>query len=157
LVHGTDHKWQRLKWLLDVNDYMLTIPFDRFEIFKLAKKNGVSVIFPLYDSIASMYLPSPPLFDSKLKIPTLLTRICIKYITAKDVLYTENNISYTFFGYIYGFFLYPDLKNKIGFLKNKMILIADSKIIKTTNPMLLIFYRPFGFLLRSLRDVYRKT
>lgn len=156
LVHGTDHKWQRLKWLLDVNDYMLNIPFDRSEVYKLAKKYNVSVIFPLYDSIASMYLPAPPLFDSKLKIPALLLRICIKHITASEVVFTAKNITYSIYGYIYGFFLYPDLDNKIGFIKNKLICSADSKIIKTSNPMLLILYRPFGYLYRQLEGIWKR-
>ena len=38
LIHGSMHRWQRLKWLVDIGDYMLNTTFDWLEINNLAQK-----------------------------------------------------------------------------------------------------------------------
>ncbi len=151
LFHGSTHKWQRLKWLLDINDYMKNIGFDSLKINSLAQKYKVSKIIPLYNSVAAIYIPKSALFDSKLKIPTILVRICIKHIAAKEVVFTKIDISYSLQGYVFGLLLFSDLGNRIAFLKTRFILFSDSKDIRTTNPLLLFLYRPFGYLIRHLR------
>ena len=157
LVHGSDHKWQRLKWLLDIKDYSRNVPFDRLKVDNLAKKHKVSRIIPLYNLVASKYFHDPQLFDTKQKVPALLFRSCIKQIEAREVIfYTERTISDSFSDFVYAFLLFPDLRSRLAYLKNKLICYYDVKNIETTNAILLILYRPFGLIFRNFHGVRKE-
>ncbi|MEI6137650.1 MAG: nucleotidyltransferase family protein [Mariniphaga sp.] len=152
LIHGSIHRWQRLKWLVDIKDYMLNTSFDWLEINKIAQKYDVTSILPLYNSLAIIFFADPPLFDIKLKVPDLMTRYCEKVIESVDLALPARNIfeaiANSFKEIRYGLLLFPVYDYKIAFLKTKLICYTDSKKIKTTNPMLLILYKPFGYLYR---------
>ena len=156
LVHGSTHKWQRLKWLVDISDYIRNVQFDRLEINILAQKHGTLGILPLYNSIARIYLPDSPLFVTKVKIPNLLTKICIKYVEAEKGEFEPKNIleitSNLFYGKVFLIFLFPNFSNIKAILKSRLISLADSNDIKTTNPLILTLYRPFGYFIRHIKE-----
>ncbi len=148
LLHGSIHRWNRLKWLIDINDYLKCIGCDRLKIINLAQKYKVATIIPLYNSIAEIYLPEPELFDSKLKTPNLLVQICKRKITDKQVLLTKLDPLSSLKDYTYGLLIFSDFGNRIAFLKTRFILFSDSRAIKSANPLLLMLYRPFGYFYR---------
>ena len=148
LVHGSEHKWQRLKWLLDINDYIRNIPIDGLQINTLAQKHGISGLLALYNSLSKIYFPEPKLFETKLKVSRFLLRICIEHIEANEVVLTGRHIFHSLNLYIYSLLLFPDFGNRMAFLKNNLLSFSDSKDIKTANPLLLMLYRPFGYFYR---------
>ena len=156
LVHGSTHKWQRLKWLVDISDYIRNIDFDRLEFNRLTQKHGALRILSLYNSMAAIYLPDPSLFVTKVKIPNLLTRICIKYVEAEKGEFAPKKffeiISNLFYGNVFLFLLFPDFNNIKAIVKSRLVCLPDSKDLKTTNTLILILYRPFGYFIRHIRE-----
>jgi hypothetical protein len=156
LIHGTTHKWQRLKWLLDISDYLHNNTVNTQEIIKLAQQYRALSILPLYNEIATIYLPDPQLIDTNEKVSGFLAKYCVKNIESKDVVFNPRSfkeaLQMTFGGYSYYLRLLPDARNRIIFLKRMLVNVYDAKDIKTTNPVLLLLYRPFGYLYRNLFD-----
>ena len=152
LIHGSMHRWQRLKWLVDIKDYMLSTSFDWLEINKLAQKYKASGVIPLYNSIATIYLPDSPTICIDLKIPAFLVKICVTYIESDEMILSANNmfesITNSFKKILYELILFPIFLNRVNLLKKKLIRYLDSEEIKSTNSILLILYRPFGYFYR---------
>jgi hypothetical protein len=160
LIHGSTHKWQRLKWLLDISDYLHNNTVDIEEVAQLAQKHKALRVFPLYNKIATRYLPNPKLIETKEKIAGLLVKTCIQNIENKDVVFNPRSFSealrMTFSGYSYYLLLLPDTHNRIKFLNKMLVNVYDAKDIKTTNIILLFLYRPFGYLYRHISGVHRE-
>ena len=155
IIHGSTHKWQRLKWVVDIRDYIWNIDYDMLKINMLAQKHGALRVLPLYNSIALAYLPDPSLFVTEVKTPSLLTKICIKYVEAEKGEFEKKNLleifTNLFYGKLFLLYLFPDFDNIKAIIKSSLVSIVDSKDIKTTNPFLLILYRPFGYFYRRLK------
>jgi hypothetical protein len=155
VIHGSTHKWQRLKWVVDISDYIRNVDYDMLKINRLTQKHNVFRILPLYNSIAMAYLPDPSLFVTEVKTPSLLTKICIKYVEAEKGEFGKKNIYEIFMNLFYGklflLYLFPDFDNIKAIIKSRLVSLADSKDIKTTNLFLLTLYRPFGYFYRHLQ------
>ena len=160
LIHGSTHRWQRLKWLVDINDFLLHISFDRQAFLTLARSYKAERLPALYNRIALLYLPDPQLIDVKVNVPGFMVKCCIREIKSKDVAWIPRSlgeaITTSYFYYRYIFLLYPDTHRRIKIFEKSLVNAYDSEKINTTNIFLLILYRPFSYLYRHISGVQRK-
>ena len=62
MTHGAAHGWFRLKWLVDVNDYLRNVPIDHGKLIELAKAHGLLRAVGFYNEMAAKMIPDPQLF-----------------------------------------------------------------------------------------------
>ena len=58
LIHGATHTWYRLKWLVDVNDYIRNVAVDFDVLHDMAANNGFLRMLAYYNAIAKTYIPN---------------------------------------------------------------------------------------------------
>jgi hypothetical protein len=92
-IHGAEHRWFMLKWLVDVSDYLRKVPFDRDVFKKMCAEYSMERLLSLYNLVAGKYIPSPVFFDANVKVPSFLFRECLLAIERKKVV--ENTIGHT--------------------------------------------------------------
>lgn len=158
LLHGTAHQWHRLKWLIDIDEFLRVMnDEDRKLLLKLAKEIKADRVLLLYNRIAAIYLNDPLLLDVTGRVPRVLVRYCIRAIEGKAGSPIPGNIreavAISFRNYHFHLTLFPDRVNRDKFLKKRMISSDDLQDVKISNPLLLLIYRPIGYLYRHLRGV----
>ena len=81
LVHGSKHAWFRLKWLIDVNDYIKNVDLDFDEVHSLAAQHNFLRMVSLYNALARDFIPNACLFPfGNNKFPKHLKRYAYKKI-----------------------------------------------------------------------------
>ncbi|MDP4291767.1 MAG: nucleotidyltransferase family protein [Bacteroidota bacterium] len=160
LIHGAAHKWQRLKWLVDINDFLHNIRFDEQLLRSLARSYKAERVLALYNKVAILYLPNPQLIDIKVNVPEFLVKSCIREIKRKEVVWIPRSfkeaVTFSYFFYRYLFLLFPDRQSRIENIKRSLVNAYDLKMVKTNNLFLLILVRPFSYLYRHISGIQRR-
>ena len=82
VIHGGLHSWARLKWLLDIKDFIEKIPFNEKKFAQLAAKLNADRMILLANDVLSLYFPECPLLPcttvSKTKTRLNFTRTQIE-------------------------------------------------------------------------------
>lgn len=65
IIHGGHHAWFRLKWLIDVKDFIEKIPIDVEKFTQLVEKCNASRMVSLCNATLSNYFPECPLLPCK--------------------------------------------------------------------------------------------
>ena len=65
IIHGGLHSWFRLKWLVDVKDFIEKIPFDAEKFIQLTEKLSASRMVSLCNAVLSEYFPECQLLPCK--------------------------------------------------------------------------------------------
>ena len=75
LIHGAKHAWFRIKWLVDVNDYIKNVAVDFDALRDLAAQNGFLNRIDYYNTMAETYIPDACTIPGKRRaIPNYLKR-----------------------------------------------------------------------------------
>ncbi|MCI1640076.1 MAG: nucleotidyltransferase family protein [Bacteroidales bacterium] len=148
LIHGSRHRWERLKWLIDIRDYPVdSMDMERWNrlvgIFKAGRLIGQA------DYLLEFY------FRSRLDIPYKkggLPSIMLKYPVSCLEREMETSITVKKFlmDFYYSLFLFPTIGYKIRVLDNIMIRPGDLKYFDTSYKLAYCFYRPYSFIKRRI-------
>ena len=81
LIHGATHAWFRIKWLVDVNDYIKNVSVDFDALHDMAAKNGFLKMINYYNAVAEAYIPQAcKIPGANRAVPKCLTRYTDKEI-----------------------------------------------------------------------------
>ncbi len=87
IIHGGLHSWFRLKWLVDVKDFIEMIPFDAEKFMQLTEELNASRMVSLCNAVLSKYFPECQLLPCE---PSPGTKRRLKFTT----LQVEDNVYY---------------------------------------------------------------
>lgn len=84
VIHGGKHHWGRLRWLVDVSDYIRTqeIDWDKFSV--LTDQMGARRLVSLCSHLLSIYLPGRASLPCPDNPPVLMFRHSVRKIEADD-------------------------------------------------------------------------
>lgn len=80
LAHGAMHGWYRLKWLVDVSDYLAAVPMDLGKVERILHQNGMMRMAALYNAMATRFLPQPAILPFvRRRPPRLLEQLALSF------------------------------------------------------------------------------
>jgi len=147
LIHGSSHGWNRLKWLVDINDYPINeLNLDKWKtlITRFHMERILGQTNYLLQEIFHMELP----VKGGKRIPATLIRYAeaaIKAPLANDES-TRMIIRY----YRYQFLLFPQLLYRWGVVKRFFSRPGDVMSIGFSSKTAYYLYRPFSFIQRRI-------
>jgi hypothetical protein len=155
VIHGGLHAWRRLKWLVDVKDYLERIPFDETEFIGLTKQFHAERMVTVCNEILKCFfpgfrlLPSTTPFRGPARMPEyILEQIqSEEYETPKSFAGFMKNTWYTLAAF-------PGVKFKRSILDNKLFAsyVARNAEISCF-PFIYYFVVPFQKIGRSFGKV----
>jgi hypothetical protein len=92
-IHGAEHRWFMLKWLVDTNDYLRNVAFNKDVFNGMCSEFRLEKLLGLCNLLSEKFIPSPVFFETNTKVPVFLLRECVKAIERKRV--QENSIGHT--------------------------------------------------------------
>ena len=133
VMHGTAHRWYRLKWLVDVHEYLKNVKFCQDEFYRLVKIFHAERMLGLYNIIAKKFISDPYYFNISVRVPKVLICSCINEIERKV------EFSETFTGIVgrslkklrYQYMLIPHAGRRKVLIKKYFKRDLSSKRIKT--------------------------
>lgn len=111
IIHGGLHAWFRLKWLVDIKDYMEKIPIDPEEFSRLVEKLNALRMVSLCNAMLTNYFPDTPLIHCKLESSTK-KRLNFVNIQIRDKIFYEKPFSERVKTYWYTMNCFPGFKYK---------------------------------------------
>lgn len=80
MIHGGLHSWRRLKWLIDIDEYLKTQPIDWEKFERLVMEFKAGRLVALCKLIYEFYFPDGALIPCKFSVPLYMYRTSIKKI-----------------------------------------------------------------------------
>ncbi len=152
LVHGARHGWNRLKWLVDINDY----PKEKLDINKL---QSLINQFKAWRIIGQVNILLDYFFKQQLSIkksiylPSYFIRYPLTFIkndNAQIQFTTKGIIKYNW----YLLFIFVSICYKYNFIiENIFVRLADIKRIDSSYKIVYYIYRPYSFIKRRFLHV----
>ena len=104
IIHGGLHAWFRLKWLIDIKDFIEKVPYDPEKFNQLVRKFNASRMVSLCNSLLSKYFPECPVLPGK-SVPETNKRLkfTISQIEQEEMYYDKS---------------FPERSKSYGFLMN---------------------------------------
>jgi hypothetical protein len=147
LIHGSRHRWERLKWLIDIRDYPV-------EGMDMERWNRLVGIFKAGRLIGQANYLLEYYFKSRLNInyKGVLPAIMLKYPVSCIGKEIETNITVKRFfkDFYYALFLFPTIGYKIRVLNKILMRPGDLKYFNTSCKLAYCFYRPYSFIKRRI-------
>ncbi len=123
-IHAVNHRFERLKWLIDINDFLFSVDFDKSLFEKLVSEYELYKVVNIYDEICKIYVEKPNTFNLSDKKPSsLILNFCINEIERNGDL--KNNpfviIKYYILELIFRYYT-SSTKTKKIFIFNKFFI-----------------------------------
>jgi len=148
VIHGGLHAWRRLKWLVDVNEFLVKYKIKEDKFQQLADKLNAERLVTLCNSLLDIYYPGSNIVSTNSENLTFLTDYAISQLTQeRDVEY--DSVS-GFKKYVsFKMKTFPGTKFKLSILKNLMFSVEDIGNNRLpSNTFFFYVYRPFGKFIR---------
>lgn len=84
IIHGGLHRFRRLKWLVDVKDFLSNIPFDQRKFKNLSHELNAKRLVGLCNELLKIYYPNREYFESYPKPKKSIIRNVLKTIEDED-------------------------------------------------------------------------
>lgn len=84
IIHGGLHRFRRLKWLVDIKDFLNTIPFDQKKFENLVHELNANRLVGLCNKVLEIHYPNEEYFKGYPKPKKRIIRNVIKAIKDKD-------------------------------------------------------------------------
>jgi len=156
LIHGTNHRYHRLKWLMDIRDYPYHV-LDEKQFYTLLKAFKADYCLDqaiqLCKVIFSTDIPLAPIA----RAPGILTKEALIQIEAPEPRpLTAGNFLPRFVHYVsYKWNRFPGIQGKLLALKELFIQPEDILLLNTRFPILYMLLRPYSFVRQMGRLVVR--
>ncbi len=115
IIHGGLHAWFRLKWLVDVKDYIEKIPIDKNKFTQLVVQCNASRMVALCNATLSIYFPECPQLPCK-PIPKTEKRLDFTLTQIKDEEYYNKSLAERIKTYWFEFQCFPGFRFKLSIL-----------------------------------------
>ncbi len=115
VIHGGLHAWFRLKWLVDVKDYLEKFPIDTEKFTRLVHQCNASRMVALCNATLSIYFPDCPLLPCKL-IPKTEKRLNFTLTQIKNEEYYNKSFAERVKTYWFEIKCFPGFRFKLSIL-----------------------------------------
>ena len=115
IIHGGLHGWFRLKWLVDVKDYLVKIPIDTEKFTQLVVQCNASRMVALCNATLSIYFPDCPLLPCK-PIPKTQERLNFTLTQIENEEYYDKSLAERIKTYWFEFQCFPGFRFKLSIL-----------------------------------------
>jgi hypothetical protein len=117
MIHGANHKWERLKWLVDVSDYLtLDVNFLVFE--NLVKEFKAERILDQTNFFLEQFFNKKLPCSANTKLPKSFINFTIKSIENEMAL--KFSVKEYAYRYYYGIQMFPDISYKFGIISRAL-------------------------------------
>jgi len=147
MIHGAKHGWQRLKWLLDINEYPLNEVNDRLFNQLVCKFNAGRIVAQTNELLKSYFNNQLP-FSTNNRVPGYFIRYAQQSI---DGGICENlSIRDHLRLYRYYWMMFPGLYYKYKTILDAFCRLGDIPDINSSFRAAYYFYRPYSFIKRRI-------
>ncbi len=147
LIHGAEHRWERLKWLVDIKDY----PFaevDMAKFNKLVIQFRAGRILGQTNFLLEKFFNKSMPFSGNKNIPDFLIKQPLIAIKGKIVIHRSPADIVLLFRNSYLMFTGLDYKTKMIF--SIFFRPGDLQIIDSSSKWIYYLYRPYSFIKRRI-------
>jgi hypothetical protein len=157
VIHGGLHSFFRLKWLVDIKDFLEKVTIDKEKFLLLTNQLNASRMVALCNEVIKLYFPESNLLPGNYSAKSYLLRFTVEKIESKS---EENVKSFRDFVryYRFSFGAFPGWRYKISVFYYMFFLpyLVHSK--KTpSNFFVLFFIVPFQAVSRWMKKTKNKT
>jgi hypothetical protein len=148
VIHGGLHCFRRLKWLVDIKDFLDKVPIDVEKFQDLTKQLNASRLVALCNEVLKVYFPDSNLLPGNYRVNSFLVDYAIEKIESKTY---ENKKSFkeSIRGYRYLLNAFPSWPYKLSVFQTIFFLSYVVQTKKTSCiPFAYIFIVPFQTILR---------
>lgn len=156
IIHGSLHAWFRLKWLVDVKEFLSWYAINKETFESLVKQLHAQRVAGLCNRMLKEFFPGTVLLPVNYDIPEWFSNFSISQ-TMREVdrptVPPANFVRYIWFRMQ----AFPGLRYKINTLR--LFSVSDQDIKHTWIPPFLIFYllyRPFGYIYRYFQTIFKR-
>lgn len=149
VIHGGMHCFRRLKWLIDIRDYIENVPIDAEKFQLLTKQLNAFRLVALCNELLKIYFPASNLLPVKFNIKNYLLNYAIEKIESES--YEDKRMLKEFIkGYRFLLSAFPGWQYKISIIKHVFFstYINNAKTISCF-PLAFILIVPFQKISRS--------
>jgi hypothetical protein len=151
VVHGGLHYFRRLKWLVDIKDFLVKIRFDENKFLLLTEQMHASKLVTLTNYMLRHHFPKSKLLPGSLKVPAFMVKYSMRQIGMKKDEDSKNIIEYLK-GIWFAINVFPGLDYKLNILKSTLFASDLAHINKIPcNPLVYYLISPFYKILRGFR------
>lgn len=151
VIHGGMHYFRRLKWLVDIKDFLKKIVIDENKFRQLTMQMNASRIVAICNEMLNIYFPGTSLLPSYFNAPPSMVRYAVHQIEIeKDE--DGRNIPEYLKGLGYNLRAFPGIDYKLSLIQS--FLFATDLASSTKIPCISLFYyiiSPFYKLYRGFR------
>lgn len=150
MIHGARHRWERLKWLVDIQEY----PFDKIDILKFT---GLIKLFKAEKIIAQTNLLLFKFFNKKLPHTTLsknsntLTQIALEAIENDFRVQKSNREIFQIYRNYW--LMFPGFFHKYQIINSTIFRPEDILNHSLSYKISYYLYRPYSFIKRRILHV----
>lgn len=145
LIHGCQHRYKRLKWLMDIRDY----PYQRLDLplfYDLIRAFHAETILALSVEVCRQVFGVVPPLETERKAPAYMLRDVCAHIEAPEV--EDLQISRFYVGYAFGLEMFTGFRNKLLVLERFFFRREDVLGLDTRYTGLYYLYRPYSVVRR---------
>jgi len=151
IMHGGFHAYRRMKWLLDIKDFLENVPYNEDMFVELTQKLRAMRLITLTNALLQYFFPGSKQLPANQKVRRLHLAFCLQEInTEKDEDTKSLRVYFQRFRFALG--VIPGLKYKLSVIKNNLLATdsINSKYIPCV-PFIYFLIGPFWKLWRGFR------
>lgn len=151
VIHGGLHAWRRLKWLVDVDEFIKSQNIDKRKFEEITDTLNAGSLVTLCNKILEINFPDSEIVAKKTSISDYLINYSLEQlILEKDV---EYDSLYSFLKYIsFKMRAFPGFNYKASVLKTLMFSVEDLEFkVLPSNDFVFYIFRPIGKAIRLLK------
>ena len=152
VIHGGNHWWRRLKWLIDIDTFIRSQTIDRDLFNRLTEELKAERLVGLCNAVLEDYMPGSVLIAGRRRAPEFMVRFTHKMIVSQKEL-TDDFYSRITGSVLFSLISFPGMRYKISTLRNYLFVVpfyGKNKILSS----LPLFYA-YGPLRLAFRYLHR--
>jgi hypothetical protein len=145
MIHGCQHRYKRLKWLMDIRDY----PYHQLDMGlfdELIRAFCAETIAALSVAVCRQVFETTPPIATTRRPPGYMLQDIYAHIEAPES--EELQLSRFYVGYAFGLQMFTGVNNKLRVMERFFFRREDALELDTAYPALYYLYRPYSVIRR---------